>query len=226
MKVWKLRRPDSLPAINEQILFTQFRGNLTGTGFGFSRHEGSTIVYLDGHGMIYSKLLPSIFWSNTVWSRHPSALHTITIYPWSICCLTVHLPCVFVLFRNPQQQDLKEVSCCAQIIQELHKVLLKNERFVSKDTILSGTCLVFIALDHVAMVEEKLCQQNNSVQAQGWRLDVKEVTAHAFNWLPVGFAAGHSRAQTLEVCFVVLHFFFSPCFQTLENFNWPSVDSG
>ena len=121
---------------------------------------------------------------------------------------------VFVLLRN-LQQDLKGISCCAKIIQELHKVLLKNQRIVSKETVLNGTRLMFLALDHVADVEEKLCQQNDSVQAHSWRQDAEQVTMCTCSWLSDGFATQRIHAKTLEVCFVLV-IYVSHCFKQGE----------
>ena len=123
---------------------------------------------------------------------------------------------MFVLLRN-LQQDLKGISCCAKIIQKLHKVLLENQRIVSRDTVLNGTRLMFLALDHVADMEEKLCQQNDSVQAHSWRQDAKQVTMCTCSWLSDGFAFQHHHAKTLEVCFVlVIYVSVSHCFKQVE----------
>ena len=76
---------------------------------------------------------------------------------------------------------------------------------------------MFLALDHVADVEEKLCQQNDSVQAHSWRQDAKQVTTCTCSWLSDGFTFQHHHAETLEVCFVlVIYVSVSHCFKQVE----------
>ena len=106
---------------------------------------------------------------------------------------------LLLFFRKNSLKDLKGVTCSAQIIKTLHEVLLRNKRTVSEDTILNGSFLMFLALDHVASIEERECEQNGGVQAQGWRQDVKEVTEGTCRWLSSGFTFRSSRSQTLQV---------------------------
>ena len=105
---------------------------------------------------------------------------------------------LLLFFRKNSLLDLKGVVCSAQIIKTLHEVLLQNKT-VPEDTILTGSFLVFLALDHVASVEERECEQNGGVQAQGWRQDVKEVTEGTCRWLSSGFKFRSSHSQTLQV---------------------------
>ncbi|XP_070190032.1 uncharacterized protein [Littorina saxatilis] len=101
--------------------------------------------------------------------------------------------------RNSDCWDMKGVSCSAEIIHKLHKALTANERNLTDDTILLGTHLVFVALDQVAVLEEKMCQQNDGVSAHGWRQDVKAVAANTCQWLSFVKSSARTRRQTLQM---------------------------
>lgn len=94
---------------------------------------------------------------------------------------------------------MKGVICSAQIMKTLHKVLLANTRLITNDTILNGAYLTFLALDHVASTEKKVCEQNEGVQALSWRQDVKEVMEATCHWLFSGFIFKSNRSKTLQV---------------------------
>ncbi|XP_076466247.1 E3 ubiquitin-protein ligase rnf213-alpha-like [Babylonia areolata] len=96
-------------------------------------------------------------------------------------------------------QDLKELKCSAQIVSVLQEQMLRNKRLLMETSLMYGTQLAFLAMDQVALAEERACQQTGGVQAQSWRQEAKRVTESSCDWLSFSFRYSHTRSSALQM---------------------------
>ncbi|XP_076466869.1 E3 ubiquitin-protein ligase rnf213-alpha-like [Babylonia areolata] len=96
-------------------------------------------------------------------------------------------------------RDMKDVKCTAHTVLVLHYHLIRKKHLVTEDILRNGTYLAFLALDQMALAEERVSQLTGGVQAQSWRPGAQRVTETSCDWLSSDFHYSSRRSHALRM---------------------------